>query len=59
MLTPEQLPHSVMDFATPAWKGRVAFAPKDGFQEQVMAIQHMKGRDAAVKSGSSGAKMTG
>ncbi len=48
MLTPAQLPSSVLDFATSAWKGRIAFAPKDGFQEQIMAIQHIKGRNAAV-----------
>jgi iron(III) transport system substrate-binding protein len=48
MIRPDQLPHSVLDFAAPAWKGRFAYAPKDGFQEQIMAIQHIKGRDAAL-----------
>jgi len=48
MIKPEQLPRSVLDFATPAWKGRFAYAPKDGFQEQIMAIQKLKGRDAAL-----------
>jgi iron(III) transport system substrate-binding protein len=48
LIKPEQLPHSVLDFATPAWKGRFAYAPKDGFQEQIMAIAKLKGRDAAL-----------
>ncbi|MCW3473199.1 extracellular solute-binding protein [Limobrevibacterium gyesilva] len=48
MVAPDQLPASVLDCATSAWQGRVAYVPKDGFQEQVMAIAHVKGRDAAL-----------
>ena len=48
LITPEKLPHSVLDFASPAWKDRVGYAPKDGFQEQIMAIVKMRGRDAAL-----------
>ena len=38
-----------MDFATPALKGKFAYVKRDGFQEQVMAIVHIKGRDAALE----------
>ncbi len=48
MLTPDKLPRSVLDFATPAWKDRIGYAPKDGFQEQIMAIERLKGHDAAL-----------
>ena len=48
MITPEELPKSIMDVATPAFKGKVAYVKQDGFQEQVMAIDHIKGRQAAL-----------
>ena len=48
MAKPEELPKSVLDFATSAWKDRIAYVPKDGFQEQVMAIELLRGRDAAL-----------
>jgi iron(III) transport system substrate-binding protein len=49
MIGPDALPRSVLEFARPAWKGRFAYAPKDGFQEQIMAIVRLKGRDAALE----------
>ncbi len=48
MLKPDMLPRSVLEVATPAWKDRIGYAPKDGFQEQIMAIERIKGRDAAL-----------
>jgi iron(III) transport system substrate-binding protein len=48
MVTKADLPKSIMDFATPALKGKFGYVKQDGFQEQVMAIVHIKGRDAAL-----------
>ena len=48
MITEDQIPHSILDFATPAWKDKVGYAGRDGFQEQIMAIVKLKGRDAAL-----------
>ncbi len=48
LVTPADLPRSIMDFATPALKGRFGYVKQDGFQEQVMSIVHIKGRDAAL-----------
>lgn len=46
---PETLPASVLDFAGPAWKDRVAYVPTSGeFQSQSLAILKLKGRDAAL-----------
>lgn len=46
---PEELPASVIDFATPAFKDRVAYVPTSGeFQSQSLAILKMRGRDAAL-----------
>jgi iron(III) transport system substrate-binding protein len=43
------LPASVMDFATAAWKDKVAYVPTSGaFQEQIVAIKLLRGRDAAL-----------
>lgn len=48
-LKPEELPASVLDYATPAWKDRVAYVPTSGeFQSQSLAILKLKGRDAAL-----------
>jgi iron(III) transport system substrate-binding protein len=48
-ITENELPASVLDFATAAWDGKVAFSPTSGaFQAQIVAIEQMKGRDAAV-----------
>ena len=48
MITPAQMPKSIMDFATPALAGKFGYVKQDGFQEQIMAIVHIKGRDAAL-----------
>jgi iron(III) transport system substrate-binding protein len=49
MVDPATLPKSVLDFSGPEWAGKVAFAPNSGaFQQQVVAIALMKGRDAAL-----------
>lgn len=50
MISPDELPASVLDFATEAWKGKVAYVPTSGaFQEQIIAIKLLKGRTAALK----------
>jgi iron(III) transport system substrate-binding protein len=44
-----ELPASVLDFATEAWVDAVAYVPTSGaFQEQIVAIEQMKGRDVAL-----------
>jgi iron(III) transport system substrate-binding protein len=48
MVQPADLPKSIMEFGTPAMKGKFGYVKQDGFQEQVMAIVHIKGRDAAL-----------
>lgn len=49
MVEEGELPASVLDMATEAWKGRVAFVPTSGaFQQQIVAISTLKGRDAAL-----------
>jgi iron(III) transport system substrate-binding protein len=49
MIKDSDLPASVLDFATAAWKDKVAFVPTSGaFQEQIVAIEKLKGRDAAL-----------
>ena len=49
MIQESELPASVLDMATEAWKGRVAFVPTSGaFQQQIVAISSLKGRDAAL-----------
>lgn len=50
MISADELPASVMEMATEAWKGRVAFVPTSGaFQQQIVAIVHLHGRDAALE----------
>lgn len=50
MISPDELPASVLDFATEAWNGKVAYVPTSGaFQEQIIAIEILKGRAAAVQ----------
>ncbi|WP_040577350.1 extracellular solute-binding protein [Methylopila sp. M107] len=47
---PEELPRSVLDYAAPAFKDRVAYVPTSGeFQSQSLAILKLKGRDAALE----------
>jgi len=48
MISPADLPKSIMDFGTAALDGKFGYVKQDGFQEQVMAIVHIKGRDAAL-----------
>jgi iron(III) transport system substrate-binding protein len=48
LIQPADLPKSILDVATPAFKGKVAYVKQDGFQEQVMAIVHIHGRDKAL-----------
>lgn len=49
MIGTKDLPHSVMDMATKAWEGRVAYVPTSGaFQEQIIAIKLLEGRKAAL-----------
>ncbi len=49
LITPEQLPKSIMDVASPAYAGKIGYVKQDGFQEQVMAIVHIRGRPAALE----------
>jgi iron(III) transport system substrate-binding protein len=49
MIDVAALPPSVLDFAAESWKGKVAYAPNSGaFQQQIMAVMILKGRDAAL-----------
>lgn len=43
-----ELPQSIMEFAQPAWKDRVGYVIRDGFQEQIMAIVKLKGEAVAL-----------
>ena len=48
-LTPEQLPKSMLDLATPAWKGRWAASPSGAdFQAIVGALLELKGPEATA-----------
>ncbi|HEY9281026.1 MAG TPA: extracellular solute-binding protein [Eoetvoesiella sp.] len=50
MVSESDLPASVLDMATEKWQGRVAFVPTSGaFQEQLIAIELLKGRPAALE----------
>jgi iron(III) transport system substrate-binding protein len=50
MIDEGELPTSVLDFGTAAWDGEVGYVPTSGaFQEQIVAIERLKGRDAAIK----------
>lgn len=49
MVDEKDLPASVLDFAKPQWQDKVAFVPTSGaFQEQLVAIEKLKGRDVAL-----------
>lgn len=49
MVKESEFPSTVLDFATEAWKDRIAYVPTSGaFQEQIVAIEQLKGRDAAL-----------
>jgi len=48
-IAPSALPHSLLDLAQPAWKGRVALAPSDAdFLPIVEAVVATKGKPAAL-----------
>lgn len=49
MIEKAGLPASVLDFASEKWQGKVAYVPTSGaFQEQIVAIGILKGREAAL-----------
>lgn len=48
MISPADMPKSIMEFGTTALAGKFGYVKQDGFQEQVMSIVHIKGRDAAL-----------
>jgi iron(III) transport system substrate-binding protein len=48
MISPPDMPKSILDFGTAAFRGKFGYVKQDGFQEQIMAIVHIKGRDAAL-----------
>lgn len=48
MIGEGDLPTSILDVATPKFRDKVAYVKRDGFQEQVMAIARLKGREAAL-----------
>ncbi len=48
MVKEADLPHSIMDVPTAAWKDKVGYVIRDGFQEQIMAIVKQKGRDGSL-----------
>jgi iron(III) transport system substrate-binding protein len=48
LIATDALPSSIMEFATPALAGKFAYVIQDGFQEQIMAIAVLKGREAAL-----------
>jgi iron(III) transport system substrate-binding protein len=44
-----EFPATVLDFAMEAWKDKIAYVPTSGaFQEQIIAIEKLKGREAAL-----------
>ena len=48
MVAAADLPSSIMAFGTVATAGKFGYVKQDGFQEQIMAIVHIKGRPAAL-----------
>lgn len=49
MLSENDLEKSVLDYATPKWKGKIGYAPTSGaFLEQVIAITKLKGEKVAL-----------
>lgn len=49
MVEETDLPPTIMDFAKPEWKGKVAIVPTSGaFQEQIVAVLKLEGRKAAL-----------
>jgi len=59
MLTPDELPKSILDFAKPEWKGKISFSPTGAdFQAIVSAVLSLKG-EAATKQWLEGLKENG
>ncbi|HEY2140911.1 MAG TPA: extracellular solute-binding protein [Solirubrobacteraceae bacterium] len=49
-VAPGQLPHSILDLAQPAWRGRLAIAPAEpDFQPVVAAVSKLDGEAAAER----------
>ena len=48
LITPADLPKSILDVPTAAFADKFGYVKQDGFQEQVMAIVHIKGHDTAL-----------
>lgn len=49
MVKEADLPASILGFADPIWADRIAYAPaSDAFQEQIVAILRLKGRETAL-----------
>jgi iron(III) transport system substrate-binding protein len=48
LVQPAALPKSILDLKSPEYKGKFAYAIRDGFQEQIMAILVLKGRKEAL-----------
>lgn len=50
MIDASELPDSVLDMASEKWQNKVAFVPTSGaFQQQIVAIKTLKGRDVALQ----------
>jgi iron(III) transport system substrate-binding protein len=48
VLSPEELPDSILDFTDPEWEGRLGWAPTNGsFQAWVTALRVVEGEDGA------------
>jgi iron(III) transport system substrate-binding protein len=48
MVPANQLPRSILELATPAWQGKIAFAPTEAdFQPVITAVMKLNGQDAA------------
>ena len=46
----QRMPRSVLDLATPTWKGKLGLAPSEtDFQPVVMAVRALVGQDAALR----------
>ncbi|MDX3924380.1 MAG: extracellular solute-binding protein [Shinella sp.] len=49
MISESDMPASVLDFASDAWKDKVAIVPTSGaFQQQIVAVEQLHGRDKAL-----------
>ncbi len=59
MLTPDQLPRSILDFAKPEWRGKIAFSPTGAdFQAIVSAVLALEG-EAVTRTWLEGLKANG